>query len=320
MIRKLIAIFVEAFVFLSCTSLIAQEKQKPMTNADVVEMVQSGMTEEAIVGAIKAATPNFEITNDSTTALSKQQISERVILAMIRRQIEWDQSHPKIKAPVHRAPSNDTRPKWEVEFHGGISRTHHVGGWQHPPAAEAYSLAGSGASGYWGKRVSSWYFGDGAELIGLSSSLDSTLVGLKPAIQPQKNQMFGFRASRALTKWIAAEFTLDRGSEWAITSVPESHHHFFGCKPYKYVRHGLDYQCNGCSRRVGRISSKAFGAGSGSVFHSERPDNFGIKNFLRLRRSASDSCYIRLVLALLAWKSTRYPNMRTDSFIEISCA
>ena len=193
MIRKLIAIFVEAFVFLSCTSLIAQEKQKPMTNADVVEMVQSGMTEEAIVGAIKAATPNFEITNDSTTALSKQQISERVILAMIRRQIEWDQSHPKIKAPVHRAPSNDTRPKWEVEFHGGISRTHHVGGWQHPPAAEAYSLAGSGASGYWGKRVSSWYFGDGAELIGLSSSLDSTLVGLKPAIQPQKNQMFGLR-------------------------------------------------------------------------------------------------------------------------------
>ena len=103
MIRKLIAIFVEAFVFLSCTSLIAQEKQKPMTNADVVEMVQSGMTEEAIVGAIKAATPNFEITNDSTTALSKQQISERVILAMIRRQIEWDQSHPKIKAQRYQA-------------------------------------------------------------------------------------------------------------------------------------------------------------------------------------------------------------------------
>jgi hypothetical protein len=61
-----------------------------------------------------------------------------------------------------------------------------------------------------------WYFGDGAELIGLSSSLDPIFAKSKPIVEPQQ-QMFGFRASRTLTKWIAAEFTFDRGGKLAIT-------------------------------------------------------------------------------------------------------
>jgi hypothetical protein len=210
------ALLIEAFILLGCASVMAQEKQQGITNLDVVEMVHSGMSEEAIISAIKAAKPDFEITNDSTIALSKQKVPERVILAMIRRQLEWNQVHRKVQAPSRPAVSVDSGPKWEIEFHGGISGNHDTGGWQQPPDAETYSLAGSGAKGYWGKRVSSWYFGDGADLIGLSSSLDRIFVGSKPVMQPQ-GQMFGFRASRALTKWMAAEFTFDRSSKWMIT-------------------------------------------------------------------------------------------------------
>ena len=212
MIRYLIAFLMGAFLFLGSASVIAQEKQKAMTNSDVVEMVQSGMSESPIISVIKAAMPNFEITDDAVTAMIKKKIPEKVVLAMIRRQLEWDMVHHKVQARSHHTSISDSGPKWEIEFHGGISGNYEIGGWQQPPDAETYSLVGSGAKGYWSKRVSSWYFGDGAELIGLSSSLDPIFAKSKPIVEPQQ-QMFGFRASCTLTKWIAAEFTFDRGGK-----------------------------------------------------------------------------------------------------------
>jgi hypothetical protein len=183
-----------------------------MTNADVIKMVQSGIAEDAILLAIRMATPNFDITNESVIEMKQQKVSEPVILAMMRRQWQWDSKQPK-KSKSH-AASRDDGPKWEFEFHGGIPGSmHQNGGWSNPPAAETHSLAGSGAQGYWSKSVSSWYFGDGAQLIGLPSSLDSILT--KPAIQT-RGQMFGFRASRSLNKWIAAELSFDRGSSLSI--------------------------------------------------------------------------------------------------------
>jgi len=181
-----------------------------MTNSDVVKMVKAGMSEDDILHAIGTATPNFNITNESVLEMKQQKVSETVILAMIKRQWEWNSKQPK----VHGA-SSASEPKWEIEFHGGMpGDMHQNGGWSDPPAAETYSLTGSGAEGYWSKSVSSWYFGDGAELIGPSSSLDSILN--KPAIQT-RGQMFGFRASRSFNKWIAAEFSFDRGSRLSLT-------------------------------------------------------------------------------------------------------
>jgi hypothetical protein len=112
------------------------------------------------------------------------------------------------------ASSDQPEPKWEIEFHGGMSSMNMTGGWDEPPSAESYSLYGSGAFGYTSKRVSSYYFGDGAELIGLSSTMDQTLT--KAAVQ-SKDQMYGVRFSRSLTKWLAAEFTYDRAGKLELS-------------------------------------------------------------------------------------------------------
>jgi hypothetical protein len=210
MIRHFIVLLFAALLVFGEASVFSQDKKQVLTNSDVVRMVQSGMSEDAIIGAINAAMPDFELTDETILALRQQKVTEPVVLAMIRR--EWEVSSAKPK--IHKAPVA-AEPKWEIEFHGGVPWDFHqsvIG--RSLPTAEAYSLAGSGAKGYWGKRVSSWYFGDGAKLIGLSSPLDSIL---KKSIVEPKGELFGFRASRRLNSWIAAEFTFDHGNKYTIT-------------------------------------------------------------------------------------------------------
>jgi hypothetical protein len=204
---------VAAFLSLGCASMIAQEAQT-MTNADVVKMVQSGVSEANIITAIKAATPNFEITNEAIVELRKQKVPENAIMAMIRRQVLENNARRKAKATAHHGPATGPYPKWEVEAHGGVSRTKQTGGYQLPPSAIAYSLYGTGFQGDSSIRVSSWYFGDGATLIG-STPLDSILT--RSVVEPP-GRMYGFRASRAINRRFAAEFTFDRTGKLAITN------------------------------------------------------------------------------------------------------
>jgi hypothetical protein len=215
--RHIIASQITLYLFLSCISLIAQVNQQPMSNSDVVKMVHSGMSEAAIIDAIKVAAPNFDTADSSIAALIQQKVPEKVILAILRRQMQWNYAHGKAQKTFHGTSSDIFRQKgkWDVELHVGLSSNHQVGGWEKPPLAEAYSLLGSSAKGYWNKRVSSWYFGSGAQLINLSSSLDSILI--EPVVKPQGQRVFGFGASRALSEWMAVEITFDRGSGLAIT-------------------------------------------------------------------------------------------------------
>jgi hypothetical protein len=212
--RHSIVSLVVVFLFHGGASVIAQVNDQPMTNADVVKMVQSGMAEADILGAIQTATPNFEISDESVIALQAQKVPEKVILAMIKRQgPDKPLSHNARKPSNHPSVAKSTH-KWEFEFHGGLQYSKQTGGWTQIPAAETYSLEGSGAQGYESIRASSWYVGDGAELIGATTSLDTVLT--KPIVEPE-DRMFGFRVSRALNKWIAAEFTFDRGGRLAMT-------------------------------------------------------------------------------------------------------
>jgi hypothetical protein len=207
-------VLVAAFLFLICAPLNAQSKQPPMTNADVVKMVQAGMSENAIISAIQGATPGFDMTSDAIAALKAQKVPDGVIKAMATRQA-GKAARPKVQAPGQQASSRASGPKWEIEFHGGKMQSYHTGGTgTAPPSAVAYSLVGSGFIGNTSVRVSSWYFGDGAPLIGLSSTLDPVLTS--SVVQPQ-GKVFGFRASRTLAKRIAAEFTLDRSDRVEIT-------------------------------------------------------------------------------------------------------
>ena len=214
MIRRLVVSIITVFFFLCSALVLAQGKGQPMTNADVVKMVQSGMSEADIIRAIETSTPNFEISNESVVALQEQKVPEKVILAMARRQ-----GPPKIaakkKAPKTAPSIADSRFKWEVEIHGGLSRTHQPGGYTLFPSADAYSLTGTGAVGYQSNRMSTWYMGDGAELIGASTSLQDTLI--KPLIEPS-DKLYGFRVSRSLNKWLGAELTLDRSGRLEMRS------------------------------------------------------------------------------------------------------
>jgi hypothetical protein len=212
MMRHLIVFLFASLLVFGDASLYSQEKKQVLTNADVVKMVQSGMSEDAIIKAIKTAAPDFELTDEAILALRQQKVTEPVVLAMIKRQWQMSSAKPK----VHKAPA-EAGPKWEVEVHGGAPWKFHqsmIG--RSLPTAETYSLAGSGASGYWDKRVSSWYFGDGATLIGLSSSLDPAL---KESIVEPKGEMYGIRASRRLNSWLSAELTFDHGNKYSITDA-----------------------------------------------------------------------------------------------------
>jgi hypothetical protein len=221
MTRHVIVFFIAALLSLGCASVIAQEKQQPVTNSDAVNVVPPGMSEAAIVNAIPVATPGFEIADNTVATLTMQKASNSVVFEMVGAQgskqrtpiPEKKAAAPKVQAPSHPASSSNSGPKWEIEVHGGISGNHQAGTSVQLPSAESYSLAGSGAKGSTSTRVSSWYFGDGATLVGLSSSLDPILG--KPVVQAQK-QIFGFRASRTLTKRFAAEFTFERGGRLAI--------------------------------------------------------------------------------------------------------
>ncbi len=215
MIRCIIVAFSAVGFLLGGVSAFAQDSQKSLTNEDVVKMVQSGQSESDIRNAIKAATPNFDITEEALTNLKQQKVTESIISAMIVRQDLWDAAQRKLNMPSRPPGSAFAGPKWEIEVHGGITRFNQVGFGAAIPAAETYSLTGSGAQGYFSKRVSTYYFGDGAQLIGTSSSLDSILT--KPIVQPEE-QVIGFRASRALSRRLAAEFSLDRGGRFAISN------------------------------------------------------------------------------------------------------
>jgi hypothetical protein len=214
MIRCLVVSVVAVFLFFGSLFVMAQGKGQPMTNADVIKMVQSGVPEADIIRAIEIAAPNFEITDESVVALQSQKVPEKVILAMARRQ-----GPPKITAKGKKAKPAasvvDARFKWEVEVHGGLSRASLPGGYTLLPTPETYALDGSGAQGYQSSRVSSWYIGEGAELIGATTSLQDTL--LKPMIDPS-DKFYGFRVTRKLKKWLSAEFSLDRSSKLEMKS------------------------------------------------------------------------------------------------------
>lgn len=104
--------------------------------------------------------------------------------------------------------------RWEVEVHGGGILSSGVSGDSRQlPAASAFTAS----SGRTSRRVSSWYFGEGADLLtrvsaqlaggpGLSP-LDAVLTGA--LADPAAGAQLGFRVSRSLSPRLALEFTFD---------------------------------------------------------------------------------------------------------------
>jgi len=98
MTQRLFALCV-AFLFLSSPLAIAQSNRQPMTNSDVVRMVQKGLSEEAIISAIYSVWTNFDLSPNGLANLRAQKVSERIIDAMISRQGNKLYVAPRIQPP-----------------------------------------------------------------------------------------------------------------------------------------------------------------------------------------------------------------------------
>jgi hypothetical protein len=113
-------------------------------------------------------------------------------------------------------PVDAQRPRnWEVEFHVGGNFVGSVpdGTASLPAAGQPFTTVVGTPS----RRVSSWYFGDGALLFNQANAalgLGSTISALDPLFESslsdaQSGPSFGFRLGRAITRRFGAEFTLD---------------------------------------------------------------------------------------------------------------
>ena len=69
-------------IFLTLSFLTAQQKN-PLTNADVIKMVKSGMAETTIVAAIAANDTQFDLSSTGLQSLSQAGVSSKVIRAML---------------------------------------------------------------------------------------------------------------------------------------------------------------------------------------------------------------------------------------------
>src|SRR5215469_3948575 len=64
-------------------SLIAQQGQKPLTNADVLQMVKAGLSESVVVATIKANPGNYDMSPDQLIALKNAGVTQAEMDAIV---------------------------------------------------------------------------------------------------------------------------------------------------------------------------------------------------------------------------------------------
>jgi hypothetical protein len=122
-----------------------------------------------------------------------------------------------LAASAASAQERGRETRWTIEVHGGgLSANHPASGDGALPAAGSPFTTLVGTSS---RRVSSWYFGDGAALLNQVNGafrltqaitpLDSVLESA--SVQRQGGAGLGFRVSRTIGSRYEAEFTLDYG-------------------------------------------------------------------------------------------------------------
>lgn len=114
------------------------------------------------------------------------------------------------------AAAQGTADKWEVEVHGGMTQASSPsgGGAKLPdPGAPFRTLGGLGLPS---RRVSSWYFGDGAVLlnqVNAAFGIAPRITPLDPVLQSTVvrtgSSLFGIRVGRRINERFGAEFSFD---------------------------------------------------------------------------------------------------------------
>src|ERR1041384_5790112 len=65
------------------TTLLAQQKEPPLTNAAVVKLAKAGFKEKTILSIISARIPAFDLSPDRMIELKRSGVSEKIIVAML---------------------------------------------------------------------------------------------------------------------------------------------------------------------------------------------------------------------------------------------
>lgn len=80
------SIVIVSLVLTLSTTLPAQQKEPPLTNAAVVKLARAGFKEKTIISIISARIPAFDLSADRMIELKRSGVSEKVIVAMLARQ------------------------------------------------------------------------------------------------------------------------------------------------------------------------------------------------------------------------------------------
>lgn len=71
-------------------TLLAQQKEGPLTNTAVVKLSKAGFKEKTIISIINARIPAFDLSPDRMIELKRSGVTEKVIVAMLARQEGMD--------------------------------------------------------------------------------------------------------------------------------------------------------------------------------------------------------------------------------------
>ncbi|HKW66780.1 MAG TPA: hypothetical protein VJP04_05795 [Terriglobales bacterium] len=81
--RKVLLLLLVLCLSCATTAVLAQQGQQPLTNADVVKMVKSGLPASVISNAIQANDTDFDVSANGLIALQKAGVPQAVMDAMI---------------------------------------------------------------------------------------------------------------------------------------------------------------------------------------------------------------------------------------------
>src|SRR5687767_2833464 len=84
------SIVIVSLVLTLSTTLPAQQKDPPLTNAAVVKLAKAGFKEKTIISIISARIPAFDLSPDRMIELKRSGVSEKIIVAMLARQEGMD--------------------------------------------------------------------------------------------------------------------------------------------------------------------------------------------------------------------------------------
>lgn len=101
---RLLHVVMLAALVLVGSRVRAQNKAKPLTNADVVAMVKAGLPQDTIISAIGSQPSNFDISAIGLLGLKKQGVSNKIIDAVLAAA----KNQSATPAPQSPAPSSQT--------------------------------------------------------------------------------------------------------------------------------------------------------------------------------------------------------------------